>query len=240
MGATHDGRSAPFDAVLFDVDGVLLDSLPAYRRIWTAWAALRALDAEHVWRHTFGRRPEDTVREVAPALDPAAERRVLTGLMHREGDAAFPAADGAAELLTALRPGGWALVTSGVRDPVRRRFALAGLPLPAVQVYGDDVREAKPHPEPYLLAARRLGVDPRRCLVVEDAPAGVAAGAAAGCTVIGLTLSHPPAALPGAALCAPSLRAAGAELARLLGPGGASGPAGGRGSGRQPRSVRSV
>ncbi|WP_033251529.1 HAD-IA family hydrolase [Kitasatospora phosalacinea] len=240
MTGGEDGGAV--DAVLFDVDGVLLDSLPAYRRIWEAWARLRGLDAEHVWHRTFGRRPEDTVREVAPALDPAAERRVLNGLMHREGDA-FPAADGAAELLAALRPGSWALVTSGSRGPVHRRFALAGLPLPRVQVYGEDVREAKPHPGAYLLAARRLGVDPRRCLVVEDAPAGVAAGAAAGCTVIGLTLSHPPAALPGAARCAPSLRAAGAELLELLGlPGEGAGGGRGRGAGGgavagQPRSV---
>ncbi|WP_282204755.1 HAD-IA family hydrolase [Kitasatospora fiedleri] len=203
--------------MLFDVDGVLLDSLPAHRRVWDAWARMRALDTEHVWRHTFGRRPEDTGREVAPALDPAAERRVLDRLMRPEDDA-FPAADGAAELPAALRPGSWALVTSGSRDAVRRRFAPAGLPLPGVQVYGEDVRAAEPHPEAYLLAAHRLGVEPGRCLVLEDAPAGVAAGAAAGCAVIGLTLSHPPDALPGAALCVPSLRAAGDRLAELLEP----------------------
>ncbi|BAJ26609.1 MULTISPECIES: HAD-IA family hydrolase [Kitasatospora] len=214
-GTGTTGGGGGYRAVLFDVDGVLLDSLPAYRRIWDAWARLRGLDTAHVWDRTFGRRPEDTVRDVAPALDPDAERLVLNALMHEQGDA-FPAADGAAELLTALRPDRWALVTSGSRGPVHRRFALGGLPLPGVQVYGEDVRESKPHPEGYLLAARRLGVDPRHCLVVEDAPAGAAAGAAAGCAVIALTLSHPPGAFPGATLHAPSLRAAHAAITGML------------------------
>ncbi|MFJ5228772.1 HAD family hydrolase [Kitasatospora sp. NPDC088391] len=205
-GAGADGGGAA--AVLFDVDGVLIDSLAAYRRIWDAWSARHALDPERVWRRTFGRRPEDTVRDVAPALDPAAERRTLNALMRDQGDA-FPPMPGARALLTALRPGSWALVTSGSRGPVHRRFALGGLPLPAVQVYGEDVAEAKPHPAPYLLAARRLGVAPERCLVVEDAPAGVTAGAAAGCTVIGLTGAHPAHGLPGAAHFVASL----AELA---------------------------
>ncbi|MFE1316143.1 HAD-IA family hydrolase [Kitasatospora phosalacinea] len=130
------------------------------------------------------------------------------------------------------------LVTSGSRGPVHRRFALAGLPLPRVQVCGEDVREAEPHPGAYLPAARRPGVDPRRCLVVEDAPAGVAAGAAAGGTVIGPTLSHLPAAPPGAARCASLPRAAGAELLELLGAG--AGAVAGLGAGAvagQPRSV---
>ncbi|OIV38259.1 phosphatase [Mangrovactinospora gilvigrisea] len=201
-----------FDAVLFDVDGVLLDSAAAHRRIWDAWARLRGLDAEDVWRRTFGRRPEDTVREVAPGLDPAAERRVLDGLMEREGDA-FPPMDGAAALLGALPADGWALVTSGSRGPVRERFRRGGLPLPAVQVYGEDVRNAKPHPDAYLLAAARLGAAPERCAVVEDAPAGVAAGRAAGCTVIAVTSTHTRDQLAGADAWVASLP----ELGELLG-----------------------
>ncbi|MDX3227599.1 HAD-IA family hydrolase [Streptomyces sp. ME19-01-6] len=155
-------------AVLFDVDGVLLDSTEAHRHVWDAWAGLRGLDASVVWPLTFGRRPEDTVRLAAPELDPSQDRLVLDQLLDQQQDA-FPAVDGAVELLL---------------------FAAAGLPLPRVQVYGGDVAQAKPAPECYLKAAAALGLEPSACLVVEDAPAGVAAGKAAGCRVAGFTSTH--------------------------------------------------
>lgn len=191
-------------AVLFDVDGVLLDSTAAHRRVWGAWSRRRGLDSETVWRLTFGRRPEDTVRDAAPHLDPATERRFLDALLAEEKDG-FPAVDGAADLLHALPPTSWAIVTSGDRAPVQERFALARLPLPAVQVYGADVERAKPAPDCFLLAASRLGVSPSTCLVVEDAPAGVQAARAAGCTVVGLTTTHAAADLHEAHACAASL-----------------------------------
>jgi sugar-phosphatase len=202
-----------FAAVLFDVDGVLLDSASAHRRIWNAWADLRNLHAEAVWRQTFGRRPEDTVRDVAPHLDPAAEREILNDLMRREGDA-FPPMEGARPLLRALRPEVWAIVTSGSRLPVHERFERAGLPLPKVQVYGEDVLHAKPHPDAYQLAAMRLRIATNRCVVVEDAPAGIAAGKAAGCTVIAVTSTHEATQLPGADAYVSSL----AELRDHLAP----------------------
>lgn len=208
-------------AVLFDVDGVLLDSTAAHRRVWDAWSRRRGLDAETVWRLTFGRRPEDTVRDAAPHLDPATERRFLDALLAEEKDG-FPAVDGAAALLSALPPTPWAIVTSGNRASVEERFALAGLPLPAVQVYGTDVERAKPAPDCFLLAASRLGVNPSACLVVEDAPAGVRAARAVGCTVVGLTTTHAAAELRDAHACANSL----AEVARLLGVTPLGSPAG--------------
>ncbi|MET7505942.1 HAD-IA family hydrolase [Streptomyces albidoflavus] len=180
-----------FHAVLFDVDGVLLDSAAAHRRVWDAWSLGRGLDPETVWPLTFGRRPEDTVRDAAPHLDPSAERHALDALLAAEAPA-FPPIPGAAALLASLDATGtpWALVTSGDRDSVHARFAAAGLPLPAVQVYGADVAYAKPAPDCFRLGAARLGVDPGACLVVEDAPAGVRAGVAAGCAVVGLTTTH--------------------------------------------------
>ncbi|MFJ6069292.1 HAD family hydrolase [Streptomyces sp. NPDC093065] len=191
-------------AVLFDVDGVLLDSAAAHRRVWDAWSLSRGLDAETVWRLTFGRRPEDTVTDAAAHLDPALERRALDGLLAKERDG-IPPVDGAAELLRALSGSPWAIVTSGDRAFVEARFAATGLPLPAVRVYGGDVERAKPAPDCFALAASRLGVDPSACVVVEDAPAGIRAAVAAGCTVIGLTTTHPAAALGEAHLCASSL-----------------------------------
>ncbi|WP_441249624.1 HAD-IA family hydrolase [Kitasatospora sp. McL0602] len=201
-----------YEAVLFDVDGVLLDSAPAYRRVWDAWSLARGLDPEVVWPLTFGRPPEDTVQDVAPQLDPAAEFTELLRLLAAE-PTGFPAFAGAAELLSALPRDAWALVTSGDRDAVHERFALAGLPLPAVQVYRHDVALGKPAPDGYLLAAARLGAAPAACLVVEDAPAGVLAGRAAGCTVLGLTTGLAPHQLPGADHYAATL----AELAAHLG-----------------------
>lgn len=202
----------PFSAVLFDVDGVLLDSTAAHRRVWTTWSQWHGLDPGVVWRLTFGRRPEDTVRDAAPHLDPDTERRFLNALLAEEKDG-FPAVDGAAALLNALPPTRWAIVTSGDHATVHERFALAGLPLPAVQVYGADVEQAKPAPDCFLLGASRLGVSPSACLAVEDAPAGVQAARAAGCTVVGLTTTHTAAALHEAHICAATL----ADVRRLLG-----------------------
>ncbi|WP_232789693.1 HAD-IA family hydrolase [Streptomyces jeddahensis] len=191
-------------AVLFDVDGVLLDSTAAHRRIWNAWSQSRGLDAEKVWSLTHGRRPEDTVGLAAPHLDPAAERLVLDQLLHQELDA-FPAVENAAWLLAGLPRNAWAIVTSGDRTSVHARFAVVGLPLPTVQIFGSDVTEAKPAPECYVLAAAALGVEPSMCLVVEDSPAGVAAGKAAGCQVAGLTTTHAAADLQPADLVFTSL-----------------------------------
>lgn len=202
----------PVSAVLFDVDGVLLDSAAAHRRVWTSWSQRHGLDPEVVWRLTFGRRPEDTVRDAAPHLDPAVERRLLDELLAQEPDG-FPPVEGAADLLRSLPDDRWAIVTSGDADSVRERFARALLPLPAVQVYGNDVAQAKPAPDCFALAARRLGVPPSACLVVEDAPAGVQAARAAGCTVVGLTTTHTAAELHEAHTCAATL----ADVRRLLG-----------------------
>lgn len=191
-------------AVLFDVDGVLLDSTAAHRRVWTTWSLARGLDPEKVWRLTFGRRPEDTIEDAAPHLDPPTERRALDGLLAREQDHVPPVA-GAAALLRSLAATPHALVTSNDRAFVERRFTTASLPLPPTRVYGSDVPHAKPAPDCFLLAAARLGVPPQACLVVEDAPAGIRAAATAGCRVIGLTTTHPATALHEAHLHATSL-----------------------------------
>ncbi|WP_243741198.1 HAD-IA family hydrolase [Streptomyces sp. 8K308] len=197
--------------MLLDVDGVLLDSAVAHRRVWNAWSLARGLDPEKVWQLTFGRRPEDTVRDAAVHLDPVVERQVLDELLARERDSVLPV-EGAADLLKALSDSPWAIVTSGDRAFVESRFAAAGLPLPAVRVYGSDVEDAKPAPDCFALAASRLGVAASACLVVEDAPAGICAAVAAGCTVIGLTTTHREEELRQAHMCAASL----AEVQNLL------------------------
>lgn len=171
------------------MDGVLLDSTAVHRRVWDAWSLSHGLDPETVWPLTFGRRPENTVADAAPHLDPVAERRVLDALLAREHHAIRPL-PGAASLLGSLSRTPWAIVTSNTRPFVEPHFTTTGLPLPTVRVYGNDVVNPKPSPDAYTLAATRLAVPPTSCLVIEDAPAGVTAGLAAGCTVIGLTTTH--------------------------------------------------
>ncbi|GGQ51535.1 HAD-IA family hydrolase [Couchioplanes azureus] len=177
-------------AVLFDVDGVLVDSYPAYRRIWDRWAVHRGLDPATVWSHTHGRRPVDTIAAVAPLLDPETEYRLVRAFMADEGDA-FPVYPDARHVLNAVRRFRWGVVTSGRTPTVLHRLRAGGLPDPPVLVDSTQVAAGKPHPEGYLRAAGLLRTAPRRCLVVEDAPAGIRAARAAGMTVIALTTTHP-------------------------------------------------
>ncbi|MEI5527776.1 HAD-IA family hydrolase [Streptomyces brasiliscabiei] len=178
-------------AVLFDVDGVLIDTADAHGRVWRAWARARGLDPEAVFPVTQGRRRADILRLLAPERDPAEEHRALDRLMAAE-EPGFRAFDGAAGLLRALPPGRWAVVTSSRAGPTAARLTRTGLVVPEVRVCAEDVTEGKPSPEGYQAAAARLGADPARCLVVEDAPAGVAAGLAAGCRVYAVASTHPP------------------------------------------------
>lgn len=185
-------------AVLFDVDGVLIDSGAVHGRVWDAWARLRGLDPEYVRQVTQGRRWADTLRIVAPHLDAAEQHRALDAFMARE-EPGMRAYEGA-ELLRALTLP-WAVVTSSDGASTRRRLAALGLPVPEVRVCAEDVAEGKPSPEGYLAAAARLGVEPGRCVVVEDSPAGVAAGRAAGCVVHAVATTHSVGELGGADLC---------------------------------------
>lgn len=194
-------------AVMFDVDGVLLDTGDLFRRIWGEWAASRSLDPAWVVSHTHGRRTADVLREVAPHLDPAAERRALDALTRaRIGQVRpVPGAQGLLRELRDLRDLPWAIVTSGSRWFIGECFGAAGLPLPPVAVYDEDVRHGKPSPEGYRMAARRLGVPPWRSVVVEDAPDGVRAARDAGCTVVAVTTTHTAAQLGDADICLPAL-----------------------------------
>ncbi|WP_456425427.1 HAD-IA family hydrolase [Rhodocaloribacter sp.] len=183
------------DALLFDLDGVLVDSSACIERHWRRWAARHGLDAEALVTRLHGRRMVDLIRDFAPHLDAEAEaaRLALEEGTDTEGVHAF---EGAAEMLRALPGEAWAVVTSGNRITATTRLRHTGLPWPKVLVTADDVRRGKPDPEPYLTAAERLGVAPERCLVLEDAPAGIDAAKAAGMTALALTTTHPPEAFP--------------------------------------------
>lgn len=185
----------PARAVLFDADGVLVDSHTGYRRVWDRWSAVHGLDPDVVHAATHGRRVLDTLAEVAPHLDAPTEVSRLTELVDDDPDA-FSLYPAVPALLAQLHPRRWAVVTSGDDFRVRDRLRAGGAPVPEVVIGGAAVSRGKPDPEGYLLAAELLGVAAQECVVVEDAPAGVAAGRAAGMRVIALTTSNPASAFP--------------------------------------------
>jgi mannitol-1-/sugar-/sorbitol-6-phosphatase len=188
-------------AILFDCDGVLVDSAASVERAWRGWATVGGLDADDVMAIAHGRRTEDTLRELGFTDDLAAEVDRVEGaeIADTSDVTAFAGAAGA---LAALPPEAWAVVTSGTRGLATARLAAAGLPLPGVLVTADDVAAGKPDPQGYLDAARRLGVPPADCLVVEDAPAGVQAALAAGMRVLALPTTHAAEELAAATLVA--------------------------------------
>ena len=167
------------DALLFDLDGVLVDSGECVRRICTDWAIARGLDPDHVLRWSQGRRVQETVRTVAPHLDVDTEVAALVAMEARTTEGLHPV-PGSHALLASLPPNAWAVVTSGARPVARLRLGHVGLPIPQTLISGDDVERGKPDPEGYLAAARALGRAPKDCIVIEDAPAGIEAARAAG------------------------------------------------------------
>jgi sugar-phosphatase len=186
-------------AVLFDLDGVLVDSAAYVERQWRDWAARRGFEAEPFLRVCHGRRAVETIRLAAPDLDADAEVARFPEFISDDG-VRLDAVPGARQLLEGLPGGLWAVVTSGVRASAARRLREAGLPTPRVLVGAEDVEHGKPSPEGYLLAAERLDVAPTGCVVIEDAPAGVEAARAAGMRALGLASTHPRDELRGANL----------------------------------------
>jgi len=191
-------------AILFDMDGVLLDSRPVVERTWRRWAARHQVPVEPILRVAHGRRTWDTLREAVPELATRDEVAWLDAaeLADFEGIRPIP---GARELLSALPTGRWTIVTSAGRELAARRLAAVGLELPASAISSEDIARGKPAPDGYRLAAARLGANPQACLVVEDAPPGIRAGKAAGARVLALTTTHAPDALGDADLVLPDL-----------------------------------
>jgi sugar-phosphatase len=198
-------------ALLFDLDGVLVDSRRNVERHWTRWARRRGLDPREVLAVVHRQRSLDTVRALAPGLAAEPEARELDEAQARDTSGIVPA-DGAGELLGALEETPWAVVTSCSRHLAERRLRAAGLPLPSVIVGAEAVARGKPDPEGFLRAARELGVPPRACTVLEDAPTGVEAARGAGMRVIALATTHDPAELEHADDVVSTLR----EAARLV------------------------
>jgi mannitol-1-/sugar-/sorbitol-6-phosphatase len=184
-------------AVLFDLDGVLVDSTPCVTRVWTGWARQHGLDPEYVVHMAHGKRSIETVRQVAPQLNAELEN---AGIEQQEIDdtEGLRVLPGAKALLESLPPDRFTIVTSGTRRLATRRLEFAGLPVPPRMVTADDVTKGKPDPEPYLAGARMLGREPGKCMVFEDAPSGILAARSAGMVAIALTTTYPAAELTAA------------------------------------------
>jgi len=173
-------------AILFDLDGTLVDSAVRVQRLWVKWSKKRGIDTESLLEIMHGRRADETIRIVAPHLSVQDEFQALEAeeIADMEGVQPYPSAT---ELLGQLSPRQWAIVTSGTRRVAGARMRHVGLPEPEVFITADDVNDGKPAPDGYLLAASRLQVKPSECVVIEDAPAGIQAGKSAGMTVIAVT-----------------------------------------------------
>ncbi|QIS11519.1 HAD-IA family hydrolase [Nocardia arthritidis] len=193
-----------YAAILFDVDGTLVDSRAATERTWRTWAQSYGLDPAHVLRICHGRRTEDTVAALLPPPERTRAMERLDAQEIRDLTDIVPM-PGAQRLLGRLRDFPWALVTSCTAPLLRARMSAAHIPLPDVVVTADDVRDGKPDPTGYLLAADALGVRAADCLVIEDAPAGIEAGLRAGATVLAITTTHDASDLRAAHVIAPSL-----------------------------------
>lgn len=184
-------------AVLADMDGTLVDSRVVVERHWRLFGERLGLDPGPFIVAGHGRRTADVLRELAPHLDAAAEATLIDA--GEESDlAGLVPVPGAAELLAALPRERWAVVTSAHRSLALSRLTAVSLPVPDVLVCGDEIERGKPDPEGYLCGAGLLGADPADCLVLEDVPAGIAAGRAAGSLVVAVATTFPVAALAAA------------------------------------------
>ncbi len=178
-------------AILFDLDGVLVDSAECVERAWRGWSARHGLNAEEVIAIAHGRRTIETVRAVAPHLDVLNE---VTTLELQEGmtSEGIYEIEGARELIARLPANQWAIVTSGTRAIASFRLNLVGIPVPPVMVCADEISHGKPHPEGYLTAASHLGFKPEECVVIEDTPPGIEAAHTGGMRVIAVAATYPP------------------------------------------------
>ncbi len=178
-------------AILFDLDGVLINSSKVIERHWKIWADSHHISFKQLMGIAHGRTSAEIIRLFAPHLDAKQEgfeREAAEGV-DVDGLEVFASAR---ELLLRLPPGSWAVVTSGNILTATTRLRFGNFPSPQVLITSEDVQKSKPDPEPYLFAAQRLQIPPEQCVVIEDSPAGISAAHSAGMRVIAVSTTHPP------------------------------------------------
>jgi sugar-phosphatase len=200
--------------LLFDMDGVLVDSVEAYRLAWTRWAAFYEVETAAIASDVHGRRPEEVMQRVLADVAPDQALGTFDRLLDAAASTVGPM-PGAQDLTGQLPEGRWAIVTSGRRRHVIPMLERAGITPPAVVICGDETVRGKPDPECFLRAAEVLNAKPEECTVVEDAPAGINAALAAGMAPIAVATTHAPEQLVGAKRVFPSLLAASSYLLSL-------------------------
>jgi sugar-phosphatase len=174
------------EGLLFDLDGVLINSTPAVARVWKQWAVERGFNPEEVVARAHGRPSLTTVKEYLPHADHEIENREVERREIEDVEGVIPL-PGALDLLASLPPDRWAIVTSCTRALAEVRIRAAGLPVPKNMITANDIKNGKPDPDPYLKGAAKLGFAASDCVVFEDVPAGVRSGKAAGARVIAFT-----------------------------------------------------
>ena len=180
--------------LLFDMDGVLISSIGSVERSWARWGAMRGVDAANTIKHAHGQRAIEIVRLLRPDLDDESEMKIVEA-MEVEDYAGLQVLRGVERIVHSLPQRYWTIVTSATDRLARSRLGHGGIPVPDRFVTGEMVAKGKPDPEPYRQGAALLGLRPDECVVIEDAPAGVESGHAAGCRVIATLFSHSAAQL---------------------------------------------
>lgn len=181
-------------AILFDLDGVLVDSTRAVDREWREWAQRKGVDGDAIMAIAHGVRSVEVIRRVAPHLNAEAEARAIESHEAKDQDGVV-VMPGAVDMVRSIPNRRWGVVTSGSRRLAKARLKFCGLPVPEGLVTSDDVINGKPDPEPYLKGATLLGYEPAKCVVLEDAPAGIQAAKSAGMKVIGMASTYLPSQL---------------------------------------------
>src|SRR5512140_1647229 len=181
-------------AILFDLDGTLIDSAAHIRRLWQWWAESRGIEYQSLLGIILGRTAVETVRLAAPHLDAEAELKALEyeEVTDLRDVAIYPSA---LELLSRLEGAHWSIVTSGTEAVATARIVHLGLPRPPVLITASQVTNGKPAPDTYLLAAHDLGIPPHDWIAVEHAPVGVSAARTAGMRVTAIDPTTPPQSL---------------------------------------------
>ncbi|KAK9722360.1 DL-glycerol-3-phosphatase [Basidiobolus ranarum] len=176
-------------AILFDMDGTLIDTTPAVIRYWKRFCSKHNVVEEDLFKFSHGKRSIETIRQFVPHLATPEQVEIMENEAVEDTEG-IVAIDGSHNLLKSLPPDTWGVVTSACLPMAIARIQQQNLPLPKVLVTGDKVVHGKPHPEGYLKGAEQLNVSPEDCLVFEDAPAGISAALSSGMKVIGVISTH--------------------------------------------------
>ncbi|MCE0494987.1 HAD-IA family hydrolase [Vibrio salinus] len=179
-----------YEGIIFDMDGTLVNSKDAVEKAWSIWAGGHNIDVNKILAVSHGRPSDEVIREIMPHLDIKEEVAKLETIELENVESVRPIC-GVIKFLRQLQSEEWGIFTSAPRALAIKRLRAASIPVPDILVTVEDVANGKPHPEGYNLAANRLGVESSKCLVFEDADAGILSAINAGCDVIKVLAAAP-------------------------------------------------